>query len=1279
VTEMLLKLRHRARHHKNDPQPKIRRKVSLRLILIVPFLLQIFLAVGLTGWLSLKNGQKAVKDVAKQLSSEVTERISQDLVTFLATPHQINQVNAAALRLGQLDINNLEQLQRHFWEQIHIFKTAAAITIGNERNQFLGVESRDRQGMIIMRSDLSTNYDLHTYTASSIGDRQNLRFLDRNYNPRVRPWYRAAVLAGKPIWSEIFPQFTTQDLTIAAVQPYYGRDGKLEAVLSTSIYLLQAGEFLRSLKIGQTGQSFIIEPSGFMVATSTDEKPFSSDLTSINRIQATDSSNPLTRSTAQFLRNNFGSFSNIQTAQSLIFAIDGKSQFVRVMPLRDGKGLDWLIVVVLPEDDFMAQIHANTYTTIVLCIGALAIAIILGVITSHWITQPISGLVTASNQLAKQFEADIRYTNDLELAEEIERHQNPHDPQINVGCASEIGVLANSFNQMAVQLQASFTTLEKRNAELERRVMERTAKIGAANNLLLQEIQNRKRAEDELRASEERYRSIVENANDLIMTISPEQTYLYVSPNTPRANGYELEDLIGQSWTPFVHPDDLAILLGYAQQAVEGGERLTTIPYRFKHKDGVWHWYVSTVSPVKDEDGNLLYSVVISRDVTQRKQAELAVQESEARFRGTFDQAAVGIAHVDADGRWLKVNQRYCDILGYSEAELLGMTFRDVTHPDDIEVNADYYRRLRTGEIADYAIEKRYICKNGHMVWVALTVSPVFNSEGEPQYYTAVVEDINDRKRAEAELKQAKEAAEAANRAKSEFLANISHELRTPLNGILGYTQILQNAECLTRHQIEGLHIIQQCGAHLLTLINDILDLSKIEAWKMELHPSEFYLHNFLGSLEKIFRLRAEQKGITFIYDRLTELPICVRGDEQRLRQILINLLGNAVKFTDKGSVTFKVGAIDSKDRGFNKTDNWDAGALPLLGGAAPKPPLNLIPNPKVLNASASQKEENNTVCIRFQVEDTGVGIAPEQLEEIFLPFQQVRNHTRTTEGTGLGLSISKKLAEIMGSELKVTSIQSQGSTFWLDLNLPIVQCASELVKRSQCHAIGYIGARRKILIADDNSINRLVLLNLLAPLDFDVAEAVDGRDCLQKTAQFCPDAIFIDLAMPVMDGLEAIRELRRSPLWQNTVIIVTSASAFAQDHQASLDAGANGFVPKPVDAEAVLASLHNHLGLQWIYVANNRQERDLQNPSDRTDRVTANLNEFSEIPPKADVVELYDLTKIGDVQGILDWAKRLEQSDPKYQPFTAQIRQLAKGFQVKQIQEFVKAHCEQK
>jgi PAS domain S-box-containing protein len=699
--------------------------------------------------------------------------------------------------------------------------------------------------------------------------------------------------------------------------------------------------------------------------------------------------------------------------------------------------------------------------------------------------------------------------------------------------------------------------------------------------------------------------------------------------------------LIGQSWEPLVHPEDLKILLDPSRKAVEDGEKLTTVPYRFRHKDGNWYWYVSTVSPVKDSDGQILYSVVISRDVTKRKEAELAVQESEARFRGTFDQAAVGIAHVDYDGKWLRVNQRYSDILGYTEAELLQMSFRSVTHPDDIDYNAECYRRLRAREITNYAIEKRYIRKDGELVWVALTVSPVLNPEGETQYYTAVVEDISDRKSAEVELTKAKEAAEAANRTKSEFLANISHELRTPLNGILGYAQILQRSDCMTQQQQEGLHIIQQCGDHLLTLIDDILDLSKIEAWKMELHPSEFYLHNFLGNIVKIFRLRAEQKGITFIYHYPDELPACVRGDEQRLRQILINLLGNAIKFTEKGSVTFQV---------------------ELIGGQQ-----SAVSGQPENGRLGREKAESS---IRFQVKDTGIGIAPEQIEGIFLPFQQARNHTRRLEGTGLGLSISKKLAEIMGSELRVNSSQGEGSVFWLDLDLPTVHCATELaLSAPECHAIAYVGARRKILIADDNQVNRHVLVNLLSPLGFDVVEAVDGRDCLYKTEAFKPDAIFIDLAMPVMDGLEAIHLLRQSPDFLHTAIIVTSASAFEQDNQASLAAGANGFVPKPVNSEAILASLQSHIGVQWIYALDNLQE-----PSN--DKPTSNLELDSllgiqDIPPPASILELYDLTKIGDIQGILDWIAGLEQLDAKFKPFTAQVRQLVKGFQVKQIQQF--------
>ncbi|MDZ8185757.1 MAG: AAA family ATPase [Nostoc sp. ChiSLP02] len=462
-------------------------------------------------------------------------------------------------------------------------------------------------------------------------------------------------------------------------------------------------------------------------------------------------------------------------------------------------------------------------------------------------------------------------------------------------------------------------------------------------------------------------------------------------------------------------------------------------------------------------------------------------------------------------------------------------------------------------------------------------------------------------------LQKAEAAAQSANQAKSEFLANMSHELRTPLNGILGYAQILQREKDVTSSQKDGLNIIYQCGDHLLNLINEVLDLAKIEARKMELYPTEFHFPDFLEGIAEICRIRAQQKGIGLIYQATSNLPKGVKTDEKRLRQVLINLLGNAVKFTEVGEVRLKVGYHDRK--------------------------------------------------IRFQIEDTGVGMTPEQLNEIFLPFHQVGEHNRKVEGTGLGLSISRKLVDMMGGEIQVQSSLGKGSIFWFDIELPEVEQSPESVQAATQNIIGYLGEKRKIIVADDRLENRLILLKILAHYGFEIIEAVDGQDCLEKATQLQPDCILMDLMMPTLSGLEATRRIRRSPEIKNTIILGTSASVFDFDQQKSKEIGCNDFLPKPIRTSELLAKLQLYLNLQWMY------DKESENVVHSQPNVGEQTLVF---PPSEEIALLLNLAKRGDLKAIIEQASRLQESNVEYLNFSQELKQLAKKFQVKKIREFL-------
>lgn len=732
--------------------------------------------------------------------------------------------------------------------------------------------------------------------------------------------------------------------------------------------------------------------------------------------------------------------------------------------------------------------------------------------------------------------------------------------------------------------------------------------IGIAT--ITRDIRDRKQAEEALRHKEAQYRSIFESVNDgIIITELETGNLVAINPAQARIHGYTSEEFAQLPPGGFIHPDSYHLFVDFLE-TVKAGKQFFCHAIDVR-KDKKCIDVEVTASPYWQDDK--LYALSVVRDISDRKQAEDAIKQSEERYRSLIVATSQMVWITDAEGR-CQDTPTFRAYTGQTEAEVVGFGWLDAIHPDDRERTVQVWMEaVQTKSL--FEIEYQLRRADGNYRYFQARAVPILNEDGSIREWVGTCSDIHDRKQAEFVLSKAKEAAEAASLAKSEFLANMSHELRTPLNGIMGYAQILQRSKVLKEEERSRIDVIYQCGSHLLTLINDILDLSKIEAQKVELMPTDFHFPAFLQGVAEMCRIRAELKGIQFNFPSSPELPIGIRADEKRLRQVLINLLSNAIKFTDAGTVTFIVSfATEAK--------------------------------------------------IRFEIRDTGIGIAQDQLQAIFQPFEQVGDRRRQTEGTGLGLAISKRIVELMGSTIEVQSEMNVGSIFWFDVNL---SQAEEWVKTSQIdhhgQIIGIKDRQPKIVVIDDKWANRSVISNLLSPIGFEVSEANDGQEGWEKIIELQPDLIVTDLLMPELDGYELIKRVRESENFKDIVIIVSSASVFETDQYRSLEAGGNTFIPKPVQATELLQKLQQYLGLEWVYEAN---EEPLARSSDTNELIA---------PPATKMEILYELAMQGNFLEIVKQAALLEEIDPKYIPFAKILYQMAKDFQDEEILTFIESY----
>ncbi len=726
----------------------------------------------------------------------------------------------------------------------------------------------------------------------------------------------------------------------------------------------------------------------------------------------------------------------------------------------------------------------------------------------------------------------------------------------------------------------------------------------------LEDITRRKEFEEELRRQKDYYEALFLNNPVAVVTADLEGKVLSWNPEAEKLFGYTREEVIGVSLDDVVaHQDPLrAEAAGYTQQVINVG-RIQATTQRTR-KDGSLVDVDLLALPMLVA-GERVGFIAIYHDITERKRIERELRYQKEYFEALFVNSPVAVATVDMEVDVVSWNPAAEELFGYTEEEVLGRNLDAVVANDPklYEEALHYTEKAFTTTQRIQATTKR-TRKDGSLVDVEALALPVIVGQ-EIVGYIAIYVDI-------ADLQQARREAEAASQAKGAFLANMSHELRTPLNAILGFTQLMDGDPNLTPGQQENLAIISSSGEHLLALINDVLEMSKIEAGRVTLQEKSFDLYEMLDSLEEMFRLRAGEKRLSLSVRRAEDVPRYVRSDEAKLRQVLSNLLGNAVKFTHEGSVALRVGMAD---------------ILPTT--------------------------QYGAATLHFEVEDTGPGIAAEELAMIFDPFVQASAEQQAREGTGLGLSISRQYARLMGGDLVVSSDPGHGSLFGFDVQVGLTDAAKVEAAWPKRQVLGLApdqqapdGGPYRLLIVEDRETNRQLLVKLLTglgppPLGFEVREAVNGQEALEVWERWKPHLIWMDMRMPIMDGHEATQRIKATTKGQETVIIALTATAFEEDRAEILAEGCDDFVRKPFRKDEIFDMLAKHLGVQFIYEEElvPRGRVEAAGPDIRPDAAPP-AEALSALPPDWRT-ELQQATMRADLNQMLNLIEQIRDQNP--------------------------------